>query len=58
MRLYAIETLSDAPYKKLLRLYLLQLVQALKYKEDVSEGVSDGGGGNAVATAPTKSTTT
>ena len=59
VRSYAIETLSNAPDEEL-RLYLLQLVQALKYEEDVSGGVSGvgGGGGDAVATAPTKSTTT
>jgi phosphatidylinositol 3-kinase len=39
VRSYAIETLSDAPDEEL-RLYLLQLVQALKYEEDVSGGVS------------------
>lgn len=56
VRSYAIETLSNAPDEEL-RLYLLQLVQALKYEEDVSGGVSGGGGGDTVATAPTKSTT-
>ena len=47
VRSYAIETLSDAPDEEL-RLYLLQLVQALKYEEDISGGVS---GGNDVANA-------
>jgi len=47
VRSYAIETLSDAPDEEL-RLYLLQLVQALKYEEDISGGVS---GGNEVANA-------
>ena len=47
MRSYAIETLSGAPDEEL-RLYLLQLVQALKYEEDISGGVSGGGDvGNA-----------
>ncbi|KAL3762752.1 hypothetical protein ACHAW5_002257 [Stephanodiscus triporus] len=49
VRSYAIETLSNAPDEEL-RLYLLQLVQALKYEEDVSGGVS--GGGGDIATAP------
>lgn len=39
VRSYAIETLSGAPDEEL-RLYLLQLVQALKYEEDISGGVS------------------
>ena len=47
VRSYAIETLSDAPDEEL-RLYLLQLVQALKYEEDISGGVS---GVNEVANA-------
>ncbi len=38
VRSYAIETLSDAPDEEL-RLYLLQLVQALKYEENISGGV-------------------
>ncbi len=42
MRSYAIETLSGAPDEEL-RLYLLQLVQALKYEEDISGGVSSSG---------------
>ncbi|KAL7521609.1 LOW QUALITY PROTEIN: hypothetical protein ACHAWX_006287 [Stephanocyclus meneghinianus] len=41
VRSYAIETLSSAPDEEL-RLYLLQLVQALKYEEDVSGGASGG----------------
>ena len=48
VRSYAIETLSDAPDEEL-RLYLLQLVQALKYEEDISGGVS--GGNSNVANA-------
>ena len=48
VRSYAIETLSEAPDEEL-RLYLLQLVQALKYEEDISGGVSSGG--NDVANA-------
>ena len=47
MRSYAIETLSDAPDEEL-RLYLLQLVQALKYEEEISGGISSG---NEVANA-------
>ena len=38
VRSYAIETLNDAPDEEL-RLYLLQLVQALKYEENISGGV-------------------
>lgn len=41
VRSYAIETLSSAPDEEL-HLYLLQLVQALKYEEDVSGGTSGG----------------
>eukprot|EP00956_Cyclotella_meneghiniana_P001471 scaffold1630_cov107-Cyclotella_meneghiniana.AAC.1 len=41
VRSYAIETLSSAPDEEL-HLYLLQLVQALKYEEDVSGGISGG----------------
>ena len=41
VRSYAIETLSSAPDEEL-HLYLLQLVQALKYEEDVSGGVCAG----------------
>lgn len=44
VRSYAIETLSSAPDEEL-HLYLLQLVQALKYEEDVSGGIC--GGDNA-----------
>jgi len=44
VRTYAIETLSGAPDEEL-RLYLLQLVQALKYEEDVSGGTSNNNGG-------------
>ncbi len=44
VRSYAIETLSGAPDEEL-RLYLLQLVQALKYEEDVSGGTSNNNGG-------------
>ena len=40
VRSYALETLSEAPDEEL-RLYLLQLVQALKYEEDVSGGVAN-----------------
>ena len=47
VRSYAIETLSSAPDEEL-HLYLLQLVQALKYEEDVSGGIS---GGDNVAKA-------
>jgi len=39
VRSYAIETLSEAPDEEL-RLYLLQLVQALKYEEDDGDGAS------------------
>jgi phosphatidylinositol 3-kinase len=42
VRSYAIETLSNAPDEEL-RLYLLQLVQALKYEENISGGVSGRG---------------
>lgn len=37
MRSYALDTLSEAPDEEL-RLYLLQLVQALKYEDDISAG--------------------
>jgi len=47
VRSYAIDTLSKSSDEEL-RLYLLQLVQALKYEEDVSGGTS---GGNDVAHA-------
>ena len=47
MRSYAIETLSGAPDEEL-HLYLLQLVQALKYEEEISGGISTG---NEVANA-------
>ena len=53
MRSYAIETLSGAPDEEL-RLYLLQLVQALKYEEDVSGGTSSG---NMATNAYTQSET-
>ncbi|KAL9184641.1 hypothetical protein ACHAXT_012611 [Thalassiosira profunda] len=46
VRSYAIDRLSDAPDDEL-RLYLLQLVQALKYEEDISGGVSGGDAANA-----------
>jgi hypothetical protein len=48
VRSYAIDTLSKSSDEEL-RLYLLQLVQALKYEEDVSGGTS--GGNNDVAHA-------
>jgi phosphatidylinositol 3-kinase len=38
VRSYAIDTLNNAPDEEL-RLYLLQLVQALKYEENISGGV-------------------
>jgi len=41
VRSYAIDTLSKSSDEEL-RLYLLQLVQALKYEEDVSGGTSGG----------------
>jgi phosphatidylinositol 3-kinase len=41
VRSYAIETLSSSSDEEL-HLYLLQLVQALKYEEDVSGGTSGG----------------
>lgn len=41
VRSYAIDTLSKSSDEEL-RLYLLQLVQALKYEEDVSGGTSSG----------------
>lgn len=47
VRSYAIDTLSKSSDEEL-RLYLLQLVQALKYEEDVSGGTS---GGNDMARA-------
>ena len=55
MRSYAIETLSNAPDEEL-RLYLLQLVQALKYEDDVSGG--SGGGGSDCASPVQTSTAT
>lgn len=54
MRSYAIETLSDAPDEEL-RLYLLQLVQALKYEEDVGGGVSGDAVSDAFSEAGSKS---
>jgi phosphatidylinositol 3-kinase len=56
VRSYAIETLSNAPDEEL-RLYLLQLVQALKYEEDVSGGFS-GSLADGVSTVPTPTSTT
>ncbi|KAL7498266.1 hypothetical protein ACHAWT_009221 [Skeletonema menzelii] len=51
VRSYAIDTLSKSSDEEL-RLYLLQLVQALKYEEDVSGGTS--GGNDAYAFSENK----
>jgi hypothetical protein len=55
VRSYAIETLANAPDEEL-RLYLLQLVQALKYEEDVSGGSAQAGG--VIGNSATATTTT
>jgi phosphatidylinositol 3-kinase len=59
VRSYAIETLANAPDEEL-RLYLLQLVQALKYEEDVSGGSAQAGGviGSNATTNVAQSVTT
>ena len=55
VRSYAIETLSNAPDEEL-RLYLLQLVQALKYEEDVSGGSAQAG--NVISSSATTTAST
>ena len=57
MRSYAIETLADAPDEEL-RLYLLQLVQALKYEEDVSGGGGSAEVGNVISSSATTTAST
>jgi hypothetical protein len=57
VRSYAIETLADAPDEEL-RLYLLQLVQALKYEEDVSGGGGSAEVGNVISSSATTTAST